>query len=46
MVQTEKLHEIDRLSREAMTGQAMLSQWAATLAQRDPFLEQLSRVVD
>lgn len=38
IVQNEKLHEIDRLSREAMSGQAMLSQWAATLAQGDPFL--------
>ncbi len=38
IVQTEKLHEIDRLSREAMSGQAMLSRWAATLAQGDPFL--------
>lgn len=38
MVQTEKMHEIDRLSREAMAGQAMLSRWAATLAQGDAFL--------
>jgi hypothetical protein len=38
IVQTEKLHEIDRLTREAMTGQALLSRWAATLAQGDPFL--------
>ena len=38
IVQNEKLHEIDRLSREAMSGQAMLSRWAATLAQGDPFL--------
>jgi hypothetical protein len=38
IVQTEKLHEIDRLSREAMSGQAMLNRWAATLAQGDPFL--------
>jgi hypothetical protein len=38
MVQVEKTHEIDRLSREAMGGQAMLSQWAATLAQGDAFL--------
>ena len=38
IVQTEKLHEIDRLSREAMSGQAMLSRWSATLAQGDPFL--------
>jgi len=38
IVQTEKLHEIDRLTREAMSGQAMLNRWAATLAQGDPFL--------
>lgn len=38
MVQTEKTHEIDRITREAMGGQAMLSQWAATLAQGDAFL--------
>ena len=38
IVQNEKLHEIDRLSREAMSGQAMLSRWAATLAHGDPFL--------
>lgn len=38
IVQNEKLHEIDRLTREAMTGQAMLSRWASTLAQGDPFL--------
>lgn len=38
MVQAEKAHEIDRLAREAMSGQAMLSHWAATLAQGDPFV--------
>lgn len=38
MVQVEKTHEIDRLAREAMSGQAMLSQWAGTLAQGDAFL--------
>jgi len=38
IVQNEKLHEIDRLTREAMSGQAMLNRWAATLAQGDPFL--------
>lgn len=38
MVQVEKTHEIDRLTREAMGGQAMLTQWAATLAQGDAFL--------
>ena len=38
MVQVEKMHEIDRLAREAMTGQAMLSHWAATLAQGDAFV--------
>ena len=38
MVQVEKVHEIDRLTREAMTGQAMLARWAATLAAGDPFI--------
>jgi hypothetical protein len=38
LVQVEKTHEIDRLTREAMGGQAMLSQWAATLAHGDAFL--------
>lgn len=38
MVQTEKTQEIDRLAREAMSGQAMLGQWAATLAQGDAFV--------
>lgn len=38
VVQNEKIHEIDRLTREAMSGQAMLSHWASTLAQGDPFL--------
>lgn len=38
IVQNEKLREIDRLTREAMTGQAMLQQWATTLAHGDPFI--------
>ncbi|MDZ7733887.1 MAG: hypothetical protein U5R31_13225 [Acidimicrobiia bacterium] len=38
MVQAEKSDELDRLTRKAMGGQAMLSQWAATLAKDDPFL--------
>lgn len=38
VVQNEKLHEIDRLSREAMSGQALLQQWAATLASGDAFV--------
>jgi hypothetical protein len=38
MVQVEKIHEIDHLTREAMSGQAMLSQWAATLAHGDAFV--------
>jgi hypothetical protein len=37
-VQTEKLYEVDRLAREAMTGQAMLQRWAVTLTQNDPFI--------
>lgn len=38
VVQVEKTHEIDRMTREAISGQAMLSRWATTLAQGDPFL--------
>ena len=38
LVQGEKLREIDHLSREAMSGQAMLAGWRNTLAQGDPFL--------
>jgi hypothetical protein len=38
IVQTEKLHEIDGITREAMTGQAMLAKWRDTLAANDPFL--------
>jgi hypothetical protein len=38
IVQNEKLCEIDRLAREAMSGQAMLQRWAATLGQGDPFV--------
>ena len=38
MVQDEKTHEIDRLAREAMTGQAMLAKFKDTLSQGDPFL--------
>ncbi len=37
-VQAEKLHEIDHLAREAMTGQALLHGWASTLAHGDPFV--------
>jgi hypothetical protein len=38
IVQNEKLHQIDHLTREAMSGQALLNQWAGTLAHGDPFL--------
>jgi hypothetical protein len=38
LVQSEKLHEVDHLAREAMTGQAMLRRWADTLASGDPLL--------
>jgi hypothetical protein len=38
LVQNERLHEIDRLARSAMTGQAMLAKWRDTLAAGDPFL--------
>ncbi len=37
-VQTEKAKEIDHLTREAMTGQALLHGWASTLAHGDPFM--------
>jgi hypothetical protein len=36
LVATEKLHEIEATSREAMTGQAMLHNWANTMADGDP----------
>ncbi len=38
MVQVAKGHEIDNLTRESMSGQALLSRWGATLAQGDAFL--------
>ena len=38
MVQAQKMHEIDQVAREAMTGQAMLGQYAASLAQGDPLV--------
>ncbi len=38
IVQTVKLHEIDFLAREAMSGHAMLRHWADTLAGPDPLL--------
>ena len=37
-VQTEKLHEIDHLTREAMTGHTMLQGWARQLAGDDLLL--------
>jgi hypothetical protein len=37
-VQTEKLHEIDHLTREAMSGHAMLQGWARQLAGDDMIL--------
>lgn len=37
-VQTEKVHVIDHLTRETMSGQAMLHQWGSTLASGDPFV--------
>lgn len=36
-VAAAKLHELDHLTREAMSGQAMLRQWGAILAAGDPF---------
>jgi hypothetical protein len=38
IVQTEKVKEIDHLTREAITGHALLSTWRDTLAHGDPFL--------
>lgn len=38
IVATVKLQEMDRLAREAMSGQAMLRRWSDTLCQGDPFL--------
>ena len=38
MVQAEKCRELDSLTREAMTGHAMLRRWSDTLAASDPFL--------
>lgn len=38
VVATVKSQEVDRVVREAMTGQAMLSKYSAVLAQNDPFL--------
>lgn len=37
-VQQVKMHEIDILARDAMTGQAMLTRWRDTLAGADPLL--------
>jgi hypothetical protein len=37
VVQTEKMHEIDHLTREAMSGHAMLRKWSDVLASGDPF---------
>jgi hypothetical protein len=38
LVQGTKLHEIDHLTREAMTGQALVSKWRDTLSGADPLL--------
>ncbi len=38
IVAVEKVHGIETVTREAMTGSALLSQWASTLAQGDPFV--------
>jgi len=38
IVQTEKVHELDHLTREAVTGHVMLARWASTLAAGDPFI--------
>lgn len=39
IVQTEKVKEIDRLTREAMSGHALLQKWRQTLAAGDPFVD-------
>ena len=38
LVQGEKLREVDHLTRQAMSGHALLSKWRDTLAAGDPFL--------
>lgn len=38
IVQGLKLREIDHLTRQAMSGQALLRNWADTLGRNDPFL--------
>lgn len=38
LVQTEKAREIDHLTRDAMSGQALLAKWRDTLANGDPFV--------
>ena len=38
VVQTEKVHELDNLAREAMTGQALLARHREALAGADPML--------
>jgi hypothetical protein len=38
VVQTAKLDEVDRLSRTAMSGQALLARWSAVLADGDAFV--------
>jgi hypothetical protein len=38
VVQAEKLDSIDHLTREAMSGHAMLRNWGGTLSQGDPFI--------
>ena len=40
IVATEKVHELDHLTREALTGHAMLHHWASTLAAGDPFVSE------
>ncbi len=37
-VQTTKVHELDSVTREAVTGQAMLAKWRDTVAAGDPLL--------
>jgi hypothetical protein len=38
VIQGQKLHSIDYLTREAMSGQALLGKWRDTLATGDPFV--------
>lgn len=38
IVASEMAHEVDHLTRDAMSGQALLRRWGDTLAAGDPFI--------